>query len=51
MINSKNTTNTIANQLVEPKLPQPQLVVQLLQPQQPNGLVIYGLKLLQPQPE
>lgn len=51
MINNKNTTNTIANQFVEPKPPQlpqlqPQLekpVEQLLHPQQPNGLVTKGL--------
>ncbi len=43
MINNKNTTKTMANQLVEPNPPQPQLekpVEQLLHPQQLNGLVI-----------
>ncbi len=45
MINNKNTTKTMANQLVEPNPPQPQPqlekpVEQLLHPQQLNGLVI-----------
>lgn len=54
MINNKNTTKTIANQLEEPNPPHPHPPfekLQLLHPPHPNGLVIKGLYELHPHPE